>query len=75
MRRIDQSTVELTEVEQATLNRFNRNLDRGQTIPRAAINALAWMDLTERTPEFVEYLSDGTCRIWGQRVLIKPEWR
>jgi len=77
MRRIDDRTVELTEPEMACRDRFGELESRGLSLPLAAQMALneMRMGLTFPSDEFIDYLSDGTCRRWGRRVQMKPEWR
>lgn len=70
MRRINNRTVELTEVEERIKARFEEHLDEGDGIPRATLRALSWARRPESrirtasaavvSEEFVAYLSDGT---------------
>ena len=78
MQRIDERTVELTAREQQVKERFDELLDRGMGIPKAAALALnQGVQSAGLFPsrEFVDYLSEGTCKRWGGRILVKREWR
>jgi hypothetical protein len=74
MRWLSKDTVEFTEPEAQARDWFEAHLDAGRNIPNAAYRALNRM---ERMPsdEFIAYLSEDTCYRWGQRVLIRPEYR
>jgi hypothetical protein len=74
MKVIDERTVELTAAEDEARDWRDEYLDRYPT-PKAAQLALARMQVTDRTDDFIDWLSEGTCRRWGQRVLVRPEWR
>jgi hypothetical protein len=75
MKRIDDRTVELTAAEDEARDMFIEWQAAGWTTPEAAVKALRRMRVTERTDAFIDWLSEGTCRRWGQRVLIRPEVR
>jgi hypothetical protein len=75
MRRNDDGSVSLNPAEKTARDLFVEWQSGGWTTPEAAVKALRRMDLTQRTDEFIDYLSHGTCRRWGQRVLIRPEVR
>ena len=74
VKRVDADTLVLTKAEDAARQWFLRYLLDGKDTPYAAYRALNRMDRMP-TDEFIEWLSDGTCRRWGQRVLITPEFR
>ena len=61
MKRIDDRTVELTDLESNVHAMFHDLLDEGLSIPDAAHAALTPV-LTWVGPAFIDYLSDGTLR-------------
>lgn len=75
MKRHDDHSVSLTPAEMVTRDLFVERQGQGWTTPEAAVIALRRMDLADRTDDFIEWLSEDTCRRWGQRVIIRPEWR
>ena len=75
MKHIDATTVELTAAEDEARDWRDEYLDLGRPTPKAAQLALARMRVTDRTDDFIDWLSEGTCRRWGQRVLVTPEAR
>lgn len=58
----------------AARERFEEYLSRGYSIPLSAKLALN-QNRGAISLSFIEYLSEGTCRLWGRRVHVKPEWR
>lgn len=76
MNRIDERTVELTDVEVATQATFDAHLDKGHGIPFAASLALKEMIAKGEFPSdaFIAWLSDDTVQRWGRSVRIKPGW-
>ena len=52
--------VEYSDAEQVTAAVFSDLIERGHSVRDAAFMALLRMDPEQRTPQFVDWLSDGT---------------
>lgn len=70
MKRIDERTVELTDAERHLTNRYEDYLSAGLNIPDAAHEALDNYGFGPTiSPEFVDYLSDGTLKYIGGQII------
>lgn len=75
MQRIDDRTVVLTEDEARMSDLFDEALDKGHGVTVAAEIALEWGAAKYRHPSrsldpaFVEWLSEGTLSLYGERIM------
>jgi hypothetical protein len=63
--------VELSLNEQACKDRFDAAVEDGKPPLDAAMQALAGMFPSARTPEFVHWLSDGTVRLTVDKRVVR----
>jgi hypothetical protein len=81
MKIIDERTVELTVEEEMVYQQFDAYLDRGLSIPHAAVLALNMHYAVESgqyargSGAFASWLSESTVERWGSRYRSRrPRW-
>lgn len=78
MERISERAVHLSLQETITRAVFEDLLNQGMGIPLAAKLALNDVEhnvAVVHSADFAEWLSEGTVKRWGDRWLVKAEWR